>query len=165
VQQEALAAEEKGEEYHPHEETKIGGWVLVPFVRAAATDLNVALALAIISVVATQYVGMRALGLKYWRRFLNPVITGITPIDIFVGILEFISEIAKLVSFSFRLFGNIFAGQVLLFVMAFLVAFLIPVPFYGLELFVGFMQAFVFAILTFIFFEQGTHSHAGDAHH
>jgi len=165
VQQDALAAEQSGEEYHPHEDTKIGGYVLIPFVRAAATDLNLALALALISVIATQIVGMRTLGLKYWRRFLNPVITGIVVIDIFVGILEFISEVAKLVSFSFRLFGNIFAGQILLFVMAFLVAFLIPVPFYGLEMFVGFMQAFVFAILTFIFFEQATHSHAGDVHH
>lgn len=165
VQQEALAAEQQGEEYHPSEDTKIGGYVLIPFVRAAATDLNVALALALISVIATQIVGMRALGLKYWRRFFNPVITGIVVIDIFVGILELISEVAKLVSFSFRLFGNVFAGQILLFVMAFLVAFLIPLPFYGLEMFVGFMQAFVFAILTFIFFEQGTHSHAGEAHH
>ncbi len=165
VQQEALAAEQQGKEYHPHEDTIVGGWVLTPFVRAAATDLNVALALALISVVTTQIVGMRRLGFKYWRRFFNPVITGIKPIDIFVGILELISEVAKLVSFSFRLFGNIFAGQVLLFVMAFLVAFLVPLPFYGLEMFVGFMQAFVFAILTFIFFEQGTHSHAGDAHH
>ncbi|NUQ36837.1 MAG: F0F1 ATP synthase subunit A [Caldilineales bacterium] len=167
VEEEVLAAEAHGEAYHgPHDEHDAsGGYVLLPFFRAAATDLNLPLALAIISVVMTQIVGMRMLGLKYWRRFINPVITGIKPIDIFVGVLEFVSEIAKIVSFSFRLFGNIFAGQVLLFVMPFLVALIVPVAFFGLELFVGFMQAFVFAILTFIFFEQGTHSHAGDEHH
>jgi F-type H+-transporting ATPase subunit a len=158
-------AKAEGHEYHPHEEEASGGYVLVPFLRAAATDLNLPLALALISVTLAQVTGMRYLGLKYWRRFLNPVITGMKPIDIFVGILEFVSEIAKIVSFSFRLFGNIFAGQVLLFVMPFLIAFLVPLPFYGLELFVGFMQAFVFAILTFIFLEQATHSHAGDEHH
>ncbi|MCX7852948.1 MAG: F0F1 ATP synthase subunit A, partial [Caldilineales bacterium] len=162
---EAMAAYKKakaeGHEYHPHEEEASGGYVLLPFLRAAATDLNLPLALALISVTLAQVTGMRYLGLKYWRRFLNPVITGMKPIDIFVGLLEFVSEIAKIVSFSFRLFGNIFAGQVLLFVMPFLIAFLVPLPFYGLELFVGFMQAFVFAILTFIFLEQATHSHAG----
>lgn len=158
-------AKAEGHEYHPHEEEASGGYVLLPFLRAAATDLNLPLALALISVTLAQVTGMRYLGLKYWRRFLNPVITGTKPIDIFVGLLEFVSEIAKIVSFSFRLFGNIFAGQVLLFVMPFLIAFLVPLPFYGLELFVGFMQAFVFAILTFIFLEQATHSHAGDEHH
>lgn len=165
VEEEAQHAKEAGEEYHPHEGEGSGGYVLLPFLRAAATDLNLPLALALISVVLAQAIGMQHLGMKYWRRFLNPVITGIKPIDIFVGLLEAVSELAKIVSFSFRLFGNIFAGQVLLFVMPFLIAFLIPIPFYGLELFVGFMQAFVFAILTFIFLEQATHSHAGDAHH
>ncbi len=165
VEEDYKHAKEAGEEYHPHEEHASGGYVLLPFLRAAATDLNLPLALALISVVLAQAIGMQHLGRKYWRRFLNPVITGIKPIDIFVGLLEAVSEIAKIVSFSFRLFGNIFAGQVLLFVMPFLIAFLVPVPFFGLELFVGFMQAFVFAILTFIFLEQATHSHAGDAHH
>lgn len=165
VREEAEKAEAEGHEYHPHEGEASGGYVLLPFLRAAATDLNLPLALALISVTLAQVTGMRFLGLKYWRRFFNPVITGTKPIDIFVGLLELISEFAKIVSFSFRLFGNIFAGQVLLFVMPFLIAFLVPLPFYGLELFVGFMQAFVFAILTFIFLEQATHSHAGDEHH
>jgi len=132
-------------------DSKYGGYVLKPLFRAAATDLNVPLALALISVILTQAEGMRALGGKYWRKFFLPTITGMKPVDAFVGILELISEFAKLISFSFRLFGNIFAGQVLLFVMPFLIPYLIPLPFYGLELFVGFMQAFVFAILTFIF--------------
>ncbi len=95
----------------------------------------------------------------------NPVITGIKPIDIFVGVLEFVSEIAKIVSFSFRLFGNIFAGQVLLFVMPFLVALIVPVAFFGLELFVGFMQAFVSAILTLIFMSMATVGHGPDSDH
>jgi len=163
IKTEFAAAEAADEEYHPHETS--GGYVLTPLLRAAATDLNLTIGLALFVVLMSHAIGVRKMGLKYFRRFLMPVITGMKPIDFFVGILEFISEFAKIISLSFRLFGNIFAGQVLLFVMAFLVAFLLPLPFMGLELFVGFMQAFVFAILTFIYFEQATHSHAGDEHH
>jgi F-type H+-transporting ATPase subunit a len=95
-----------------------------------------------------------------------PAMTGMKVIDLFVGLLELVSEFAKIVSFTFRLFGNIFAGAVLLFVMSFLVPFFVPLPFYGLELFVGFMQAFVFAILTLIFMVMATVSHApGHDHH
>ena len=81
------------------------------------------------------------------------------PIDMIVGLLETISEFAKIISFSFRLFGNIFAGEVLLAVMAFIIPFLISVPFLGLEIFVGFMQAFVFAFLTLIFMYMATLGH------
>ena len=162
IKEEFEAAEHAGEAYHPHEPK---GYVLTPYVRAAATDLNLTIGLALLVVLWSHVIGFRRLGAKYARRFALPVITGMKPIDLFVGVLEFISEFAKIISLSFRLFGNIFAGQVLLFVMAFLVAFLLPLPFMGLELFVGFMQAFVFAILTFIYFEQATHSHAGDEHH
>ncbi len=163
IEAEAAAAEAADKEYHPEETT--GGYVLTPFLRAAATDLNLTIGLAFFVVLLSHAIGVRKMGLKYFRRFAMPVITGMKPIDFFVGILEFISEFAKIISLAFRLFGNIFAGQVLLFVMSFLVAFLLPLPFMGLELFVGFMQAFVFAILTFIYFEQATHSHAGDEHH
>ncbi len=162
IEKEFHEAEAAGEKYHPHDPK---GYVLTPYVRAAATDLNLTIGLALLVVFWSHVIGFRRLGPKYARRFALPVITGMKPIDLFVGILEFISEFAKIISLSFRLFGNIFAGQVLLFVMAFLVAFLLPLPFMGLELFVGFMQAFVFAILTFIYFEQATHSHAGDEHH
>ena len=162
ITEESHKAEEAGEKYHPHEPK---GYVLTPYVRAAATDLNLTIGLALLVVLWSHFIGFRRLGPKYARRFALPVITGMKPIDFFVGVLEFISEFAKIISLSFRLFGNIFAGQVLLFVMAFLVSFLLPLPFMGLELFVGFMQAFVFAILTFIYFEQATHSHAGDEHH
>ena len=162
ITEEFEAAEAAGEKYHPHEPR---GYVLTPYVRAAATDLNMTIGLALLVVVWSHIIGFRKLGLKYIRRFALPVITGMKLVDFFVGFLEFISEFAKIISLSFRLFGNVFAGQVLLFVMAFLVSFLLPLPFIGLELFVGFMQAFVFAILTFIYFEQATHSHAGDEHH
>lgn len=163
IKEEAHHAEEVGEAYHPHDAS--GGYVLIPLVRAAATDLNLTIGLALFVVLISHVIGVRKMGLKYFRRFAMPVITGMKPVDALVGILELISEFAKIISLAFRLFGNIFAGQVLLFVMAFLVAFLLPLPFMGLELFVGFMQAFVFAILTFIYFEQATHSHAGDEHH
>jgi F-type H+-transporting ATPase subunit a len=86
-------------------------------------------------------------------------------IDFVVGIFEIISEFIKILSFGFRLFGNIFAGQVLLFIMAFLVATMLPVVFYALELFVGLMQAFVFAVLTLIFSAQAMESHHADDHH
>ena len=162
IKKEAEEAEAAGEEYHPHEPR---GYVLVPYVRAATTDLNLTIGLALLVIIWSQIIGFQKLGLKYLRRFALPHITGMSIIDIFVGVLEFISEFAKIISLSFRLFGNIFAGQVLLFVMAFLISFLLPLPFFGLELFVGFMQAFVFAILTFIYFEQATHSYAGDDHH
>ena len=153
---------------HPEEEShvsKVGGYVLAPYVRGATTDLNVPLALALISVFWTQVIGFQALGIGYTRKFLMPPMTGIKVIDIFIGILEFISEIAKIISFTFRLFGNIFAGMVLLFVMTFLVPFIVPLPFYGLEVFVGFMQAFVFAFLTLIFMSMAVVGHGHDGEH
>ena len=85
-------------------------------------------------------------------------------IETYMGLLELISEIAKILSFSFRLFGNIFAGEVLLAVIAFLVPYLLPLPFLGLEVFVGFIQAFVFAVLTLVFMTIATISHGGESH-
>ena len=87
--------------------------------------------------------------------------------DFVVGLLEIISELAKIVSFGFRLFGNIFAGQVLLFVMTFLVATLLPAIFYGLELFVGLIQAFVFSMLLLVFstMAMAGHGHDDEEHH
>jgi F-type H+-transporting ATPase subunit a len=139
--------------------------VVAPFVRPAATDLNVPLAIALISVVWTQIIGVQALGGSYFRKFFLPHMTGMKAIDLIVGLLELVSEFAKIVSFTFRLFGNIFAGVVLLFVMSFLVPFFVPLPFYILELFVGFMQAFVFAILTLIFMSMATVGHGPDHDH
>ncbi len=133
--------------------------VLYAFFRSANTDLNTTIALALISVIATQVYGFRALGIKgYASRFLN--FSG--PIDFFVGFLETVSEIAKIISLSFRLFGNVFAGEVLLAVMAFLVPWIASVPFMGLEMFVGVMQAFVFMMLTLVFLTIGTTGHGAE---
>jgi F-type H+-transporting ATPase subunit a len=119
----------------------------VPLLRGPTADLNMTIALAIIAVIAMQYFGFKTLGIKYGTRFIS--FKG--PIDFYVGLLEIISDISKVISFAFRLFGNIFAGEVLLSVMAFLMPFLVPLPFLGLELFVGFIQALVFSTLTSVF--------------
>lgn len=124
------------------------GDVFVPLFRGPNADLNTTLALALISVSLTQYLSIKALGFKSYIgkffNFKNPIMT-------FVGVLELVSEFAKVLSFSFRLFGNIFAGEVLLAVMIFLIPLLVPVPFLMLEVFVGFIQALVFTMLTTIF--------------
>ena len=86
------------------------------------------------------------------------------PIGFFVGILEGISEIARVISFTFRLFGNIFAGEVLLIVMMFLLPLIGIIPFLGLELFVGVIQAFIFAMLTLVFAVMATTAHGGEHH-
>ncbi|MCX6807018.1 MAG: F0F1 ATP synthase subunit A [Candidatus Berkelbacteria bacterium] len=122
--------------------------IFLPFLRSANADLNTTLALAIISVLLTQIFGILAAGFfKYSKRFFN--FSGF--INFFAGILEFFSELIKVVSFSFRLFGNIFAGEVLLVVISALVPFVAPLPFYFLEIFVGFIQALVFTMLTIVF--------------
>lgn len=145
-------------------------FVVTPFVRAAATDLNVGLGLAIVAFFAFQYFGVSALGLDYFQKFINFRALGnlgknpIGAIDFVVGLFEIISEFAKLVSLAFRLFGNIFAGAVLLFVMSFLVATFLPVIFFGLETIVGFAQALVFAVLTLIFSAQAMVSHHHEDH-
>lgn len=118
-----------------------------PLFRAPTADLNLTFALAIVSVVLIQYQGIKSLGLKYFGKFFS-----LHPMQAYLGILELISELSKILSFSFRLFGNIFAGEVLLLVIGFLVPVLAPIPFYGLELFVGFIQALVFSMLTLVFF-------------
>lgn len=135
-----------------------GRRVIVPFIRATSADLNFTLALALISVLAVQITGIAAIGLaKYGKKFINLS----NPLNFFVGILELISELAKVISFSFRLFGNIFAGEVLLTVMFFLVPYIIPLPFLALEVFVGLIQAIVFAMLTLVFLKMATE----EAHH
>jgi len=126
-----------------------------PIFRPGSADLNTTLALAIVSVLATQVFGLMALKFSYLKRFFNFS----SPIDFFVGILEIISEFAKIISFAFRLFGNIFAGEVLLVVITFLIPIVVPMPFYGLELFVGFIQALVFALLSLVFFNMATQGH------
>jgi len=156
-------------------------YALAPMFRAATTDLNVTFALAIVSVVMTQYFGVSALGIGYFSKFINVrgMVSAFTKkgigcggriaafamglIDFVIGLIETVSEIGKIVSFSFRLFGNIFAGEVLLGVMAFLIPYLISLPFFGLEILVGFVQALVFMMLSVAFFVVATTTH-GEGH-
>ncbi len=132
----------------------------VPLLRGATADLNTTLALAIVAIVAIQYFGFVTVGKHYTTRFINLH----DPISFFVGILEIISEVSKIVSFAFRLFGNIFAGEVLLAVMAFLVPFIVPLPFLMLEIFVGFIQALVFSMLTAVFLNVAVFHGGGESH-
>jgi F-type H+-transporting ATPase subunit a len=129
---------------------------LVPLFRGATTDLNTTFALALVSVAAAQYFGFATLRLGYLGKFFT---LHNFPIGTFVGLLEFISEVAKIFSFSFRLFGNIFAGHVLLAVIIFLVPWVAALPFLGLELFVGLVQAFIFSMLSLVFFTMATIGH------
>lgn len=125
-----------------------GHEVLVPLLHPANTDLNVTIALAIIAFVTIELAGVFLLGfLKYGGKFVNFK----SPLGFLIGIIELFSEIARLVSFSFRLFGNIFAGKTLIVIAIFFVPFIVPVPVLAFELFVGFIQAFIFAVLTLFF--------------
>ena len=134
-------------------EMKEGHEVFVPFLRSANSDLNTTIMLSLVSVIVIQIVGIGVIGLKsYTKKFFNFS----SPILFFVGILELISEFIKIISFSFRLFGNVFAGEVLLIVITMLVPYILPIPFYGLELFVGFIQALVFTMLTLVFIKMAT---------
>ncbi len=129
--------------------------VFVPYFRAGTADLNTTIALALISVVLTQVYGVYFQKHHYFGKYINFS----SPINFFVGLLETVLEFAKIMSFAFRLFGNIFAGEVLLAVMMFLVPLVIPMPFYGLEIFVGFIQALVFSMLSLVFFSMATVGH------
>lgn len=120
----------------------------VPFLRGMNTDLNIPLALAIISFITIEVTGFSVLGFKgYMGKFINLH----SPVGFFVGLLEMLSETIRLISFSFRLFGNIFAGSVLIMIITFLTPYFVPVPFMLFEVFVGLIQAAVFALLTLFF--------------
>lgn len=163
--EETVVVEEKTtqEEVKPVEEvqpTHSAEGKFVPYFRAGTADLNTTIALALISMVMVQVVGFKFLGFHYIKKFLDFS----NPIAFFVGILEFVSDISKIISFAFRLFGNIFAGEVLLAVISFLVPVVVPMPFYGLEIFVGLVQALVFAMLSLVFFNIATIGHGGEDH-
>ncbi|HEY4479084.1 MAG TPA: F0F1 ATP synthase subunit A [Candidatus Paceibacterota bacterium] len=137
-----------------------GGETFVPLFRSVYSDLNMTLALALIVVTLVHIVGVVTIGLRgHAHKFFNFSSFG----NAFAGILELVSEAAKIISFSFRLFGNVFAGEVLLVIIASLVPYLAPVPFLGLELFVGFIQALIFSVLAMLFLGSATQSHA-EAH-
>ena len=127
-----------------------------PLFRSPAADLNFTLAFAVISVIVTNIIGMASVGVfKHLGKFFN--FHG--PIDFFIGILELISEFAKIISLSFRLFGNVFAGEVLMIIISYLAAYIIPLPFLFLELFVGMIQAFIFATITLVSISLHTSVH------
>lgn len=130
---------------------------VIPFFRSTSADLNFTLALSLIVVFTVQFTGIVALGLKsYGKKFLVSPLQKPYIIGTFVGILELIGEIGKTISFTFRLFGNIFAGEVLLLVMLQLIPLFLPLPFLMLEVFVGLIQALVFAMLTLVFLKTAT---------
>lgn len=124
---------------------KEGGFL--PLLRSINSDLNTTLSLALISVVLTHAFSIKYLGiLNYLKRWVS-----LNPIFLFVGLLEIVAEFTKLISLSFRLFGNIFAGELVLSTVASIFAFIAPLPFYLLEVIVGFVQAAVFMMLTLVF--------------
>lgn len=149
-------------------------WTIVPFFRPASTDLNMTLAFALIGMVMVQFFGFKHLGGKYLLKFfpfakrgyIDSVKTNpMAMIDPAVGLLELVSEFAKILSFAFRLLGNLFAGMVLYFVMAYLIS-VLNIAFYGLEVFVGAIQAAVFGLLVLIFMNGATEHHGdGEEEH
>lgn len=164
---EAAGHEAEGQGGHGENgQAKAEGFILVPYLRALSTDLNFTIGLALVAVFMVQVWGVRALGLRYFWKFFNikALRRGLMGVvEFLVSLLELISEVAKIISFSFRLFGNIFAGHVLLGIMIFLLPFLVPAVFYGLEIFVGLIQAFIFMMLTMVFIALATAGH-GEEH-
>jgi F-type H+-transporting ATPase subunit a len=136
-----------------------------PYLRSVNSDANSPLAIALWSAVFVELWGLQALGIKYLGKFFAfPPFGKFSPINIFVGFLEFLSELIRIISFTFRLFGNIFAGDVLITFISFLTPFVFPVVFYGLETFVGFIQAAVFALLTLVFAVMAVEHHDEGEH-
>jgi F-type H+-transporting ATPase subunit a len=148
-----------------------GGYILAPFFRGISVDLNFTVALAIIAVVAIQVIGFRAQGIGYLSKFFNTRTMFKTPffgaMDFLVGLLELISELSKILSFAFRLFGNMFAGVVLVAIVAGLLGkiSILPAMIMMFELFVGVIQAFVFGMLTMVFMAQATQGHGHEEEH
>ncbi len=154
----------------------------VHLLRGANTDINMPLALALISFVFVEYFGLRSRGFRYLGKFFNVgqffrsighivrgrlraglggLFTGL--IHIFVGLLEALSEMVRIVSFTFRLFGNMTAGEILLLIAAFLIPWVFALPFYGLELLVGFVQALIFGGLTLVFLTLAVTHHGEES--
>ena len=154
----------------------------VHLLRGANTDINMPLALALVSFIFVEYFGLKSLGIRYLSKFLNVgqflrsigqivrgriraglngLFTGV--IHVFVGFLEALSELVRIVSFTFRLFGNMTAGEILLLIAAFLIPWAFAIPFYGLELLVGFVQALIFSGLTLVFLTLAVAHHGEEA--
>jgi F-type H+-transporting ATPase subunit a len=155
----------------------------VHLLRAANTDINMPLALALVSFVFVEITGLRTLGIRYLGKFFNfrELRSGLSQvfrgkvkdgamglfgggINLFAGLMEGLTEFIRIISLTFRLFGNMTAGEILLLVAAFLVPWLFAIPFYGLELLIGFIQALIFAGLTLIFLTLAVTSHEAEEH-
>ncbi len=154
--------------------------VFVPFLRSGTADINTTLVLGIMIVLASNFFGILTIGLwKTFNKYVNlkglgemftkvrhnPSILIVAPINFFVGLLELIGEIAKVASLSFRLFGNVFAGEVLLTSMSAIFAFVVPGPFLFLEVFVGLIQALIFALLATVYFTIASQDHGEHEEH
>jgi F-type H+-transporting ATPase subunit a len=138
----------------------VPGLGVFPFLRSPSSDLNLTFGLAAFSMFYVNYLALRKLGLvPYLGKFFNFK----NPITVFVGLLELMGEFTRIISLSMRLFGNLFAGEVLLMVVSsgihWALAYLVPLPFLGLEVLVGFLQAFIFSSLIVVFYSTGTEVH------
>jgi F-type H+-transporting ATPase subunit a len=161
----------------------LGNQISIPLLRGANTDINVPLALALVAFVTVWFFGFKASGLRYLSQFFQFKKFGLAFIDIghgnlkgalgnfgfgvidfFVGILEFISQFIRLISFTFRLFGNMTAGEILLLSISFLVPWVLSIAIYGLEMLVGFVQALAFSLLTLIFTSMAVAGHETEEH-
>ncbi len=159
----------------------VWGWLhghfeLIPILRPASSDLNLTLGIAAVAILTTHFVGMKKLGvINHVSKFFNirgifksfkkkPIDIVVAIIEFFVGLIELIGEFAKTLSLSLRLFGNIFAGEVLIHVMLSLFSYFLPIPFIFMELLVGVIQATVFAMLTLAFLTVSTMDHGHDDH-
>ncbi|MFA6177452.1 MAG: FoF1 ATP synthase subunit a [Candidatus Paceibacterota bacterium] len=155
------------------------GLTFIPFLRGGTADINTTVALAVMAVIGANIFGVFSIGLwKTFNKYVNLKVLGqiftkiredktviiVAPITFFVGLIEIIGEFAKVASLSFRLFGNVFAGEVLLVSMAALVAYVVPIPFLFLELLVGVIQALIFSILLVVYFTIGATDHDEHEH-
>ena len=159
-------------------QTHEGALELVPIMRSANSDLNMTIAMAAFSVIVSHLFGMFTLGFfTHWNKFiqlgtvwqavktLKPITILTAFVEFLVGFIELFSEAAKIVSLSLRLFGNVFAGEVLLTVISSLVSYFVPLPFMGLELLVGVVQATVFSLLVLVYLTISTTAPHGDEEH
>jgi F-type H+-transporting ATPase subunit a len=150
------------------------GKAFIPFIRSGTADINTTLALSLMAVIGANIFGIISIGLwKTFNKYVNlkaiggivtkvrkdPTVIIVAPVTFFVGLLELIGEFAKIASLSFRLFGNVFAGEVLLMSMSVLLAYGLPIPFLFLEIFVGAIQALIFSILVLVYFTIASQDH------
>ncbi len=155
-------------------ETAEHGKSFIPFLRSGTADINTTIALAVMAVVGANLFGIFSIGIwKSFNKYVNlmalgqavtrvrkePITLIVTPVTFFVGLLELVGEFAKVASLSFRLFGNIFAGEVLLMAMSAILPYVLPIPFLFLEIFVGMIQALIFSILVLVYFTIASQDH------